>query len=421
MINAFANALEQLNNVFPLLKKDYKDKELFNKAIESLQKPQRVLRKKLSIIMDSGRKKSFMAYRSQYNNTLGPYKGGIRFHPNVTEDEVKALSLWMTIKTAVVGLPYGGAKGGVAVNPKLLSQNELQKLSKEYARFISPFIGPWKDVPAPDVNTDEKVMAWMLDAHEKEIGQHSPASFTGKPISLGGSQGRTEATGLGCFYILEVFSQKRHLLPSKTTLAVQGFGNVGYWFCHFAAKSGYKIIAVSDSSGGIYDKKGLDPENLLFLKEKYGSFREACGQKKINFITNEELIASKVDILVPAALENSINKDNCLTIKAKVVLEEANGPITPEAEEALLKKKITIIPDVLVNAGGVSVSYFEWAQNLQGYSWSKSEVNKKLRNIMIKAFSEVFNLSQSKRISLRQAAYILALKRIINSIITRGN
>jgi glutamate dehydrogenase len=265
----------------------------------------------------------------------------------VSEDEVKALSTWMSVKCAVVDIPYGGGKGGIIVDPQTLSENELERLCKKYAEFLTPHIGPWKDVPAPDVNTGEREMAWMLDAYEKKIGYHAPATFTGKPIILGGSLGRTEATGLGGSYILTDFLKVKKLKKGKTTIAVQGFGNVGFWFVRFAEKIGCKVIAVSDSSGAVYKSTGFDIDKLAKLKEKYGSFADIPKTKNIKLITNDELFKLPVDILVPAALENAINKDNVLSIKAKNILEMANGPTTPEAEERLLKKGIDILPDVL--------------------------------------------------------------------------
>lgn len=416
----FENAINQLEDIVPQLAKDYTEISNFRKAISYLKNPQKVIKGRISIKMDNGTRKSFVAYRSQYNNARGPFKGGIRFHQEVNEDEVKALSLWMTVKCAVVGLPYGGGKGGVSVNPKELSVDEIKKLSFSYAKFIAPYIGAWRDIPAPDVNTSGREMAWMLEAYEKMLGYHAPATFTGKPIELGGSEGRIEATGLGGFYILEQYTKNLRLKTKSTTIAVQGFGNVGYWFAKLASDNGYKIVAVSDSSGGIYDSKGVDVNKLAKYKEKYSSFKESSANMNLKFITNDELMALDVDILVPSALENAITKDNVKKIKAKVILEMANGPTTPEAEKFLVKRKIDVLPDVLCNAGGVTVSYFEWVQNLHGYSWTKDRVNVELKKIIVKAFNEVYKLSQDKKISFRNAAYYLAIKRIIDAMILRG-
>ena len=422
MPSPFANAKKQIDAVVDILAEYYPDKSKFRKVIESIKTPQKVFKRNLSIRTDNGKAKKFMAFRSQHNDARGPFKGGIRFHSEVTEDEVKALSTWMSIKCAVVGIPYGGGKGGIIVDPQKLSESELEQLSKKYAEFIAPFVGPWKDVPAPDVNTGEREMAWMLEAFEKKNGKHEPATFTGKPLALGGSLGRTEATGQGGAYILSAYADHQGLIAEKTTVAVQGFGNVGYWFSKIANDLGYLIVAVSDSSGGIYNSKGLDIEKLSELKEKYGSFKEIAEKfkSKYKFIENEELIALKVDILAPAALENSINEKNVNGVKAKTIIELANGPTTPEAEEVLLSKKAHVLPDVLCNAGGVTVSYFEWVQNLHGYRWSKAKVNKDLKKIMDAAFEEVHKISHQKKISYRKAAYVLAVKRIIDAMMLRG-
>lgn len=424
MVDVFANAKNQIDNTAQILRPDYEDTARFDKAISLLKKPQRLITKTLKVKLDNGKTKTFKAFRSQHNNARGPFKGGIRFHPNVSENEVKALSTWMSIKCAVVGIPYGGGKGGITVDPKVMSQSELQKLSVAYAESFYPFIGPWKDVPAPDVNTGGTEMAWMLEAYEKKVGYQAPATFTGKPIDLGGSQGRTEATGLGGYYILDNYFKDRKLKKSTATIAVQGFGNVGYWFAKFASEGGYKVVAISDSSGGIYSSKGLDIDLLSKLKEQYLSFenitKDAKLKSKFKFITNDELLSLKVDVLVPAALENAIREDNAASVNTKTILEMANGPTTPEAEGILLKKKISILPDVLCNAGGVTVSYFEWVQNLSGYYWNKNEVYEKLRKIMDRAYSEISDMKKKKNISYRQSAYALAVKKIVDAMMLRG-
>ncbi len=420
MKSAFGAALQQLDDIVPFLEKDYPDKKKFKKAISLLKKPQNIISKKLTIKLDNGKKKNFMAFRSQHNDARGPFKGGIRFHPNVSEDEVKALSMWMTWKCAVVGLPYGGAKGGIVVDPKKLSKAEIERLSKAYAEFISPYIGPWVDVPAPDVNTNEQIMAWMLDAHEKKLGQHSPATFTGKPIVLGGSLGRTEATGRGGVYVLQSYVKEKGLKPGRMTIAIQGFGNVGFWFAKLAQEAGFKVVAISDSSGGIYAAKGLNLDKLAKAKEKYGSFAEATKKKKFKLISNEDLLSLNVDVLAPAALEGAINNKNAKSIKAKVIIEMANGPVTPEAEKVLLKKKVVVLPDILCNAGGVTVSYFEWVQNLHGYQWTEKKVNTELKEKMDPAYKEISGVVRKKKISFRQAVYFLAVKRVVNVIILRG-
>lgn len=400
MNSAFDNAMKQLDQVAPFLGKEYA------RGLKLLRNPQRVLSKKISIKLDNGKVKSFQTYRVQFNDARGPFKGGIRYHSNVSLDEVKALSFWMAVKCAVVGIPYGGAKGGIAVDPSTLSQNELKKLTYSYAEFIAPYIGSWIDVPAPDVNTDGQIMAWLLEAYEKKVGHQAPATFTGKPIELGGSQGRTEATGYGGVVVLKEYLKKINAKKANAKLAVQGFGNVGYWFAKLAQREGLKVVAVSNSKGGIYNPKGLDIDKLT------------TGFKPN--ITNDELLALPVDVLVPAALENAITNTNAKKINAKCVLEMANGPTTPEADAILAKRKIDVIPDVLTNAGGVTVSYFEWAQNLSGYYWEKEEVLNKERKIMVKAFNDIYKLVTEKKVTYRKAAFILAIKRIIDAMILRG-
>jgi glutamate dehydrogenase len=422
MSTAFDNAKKQLDKVVALLAKDYPDKKKFVSAIDKLKTPQSFHKARLKVKMDNGKTQTFEAYRSQHNDARGPFKGGIRFHPNVSVDEVKALSLWMSVKCAVAGIPYGGGKGGIIVDPKALSASELERLCKAYGEFLAPFIGPWRDVPAPDVNTGGREMAWMLEAYEQKAGYHAPATFTGKPIEMGGSLGREEATGQGGVYVLQKYVQAKKIYSNKVRLAIQGFGNVGYWFAKLASDLGYKVVAVSDSSGGLFSSKGLNISKVTKLKESYGSFKYAYEKNKseFKFISNEELLTLNVDILVPGALENALTQDLAKKVKAKVVLEMANGPTTPEAEEILLKKKVDILPDVLCNAGGVTVSYFEWVQNLHGYSWTKERVNEELKAIMEKAFTEIYEVAKSKKISYRQAAYVLAVKKIIDAMILRG-
>lgn len=420
MISAFESFKKQLDSIVTLLEKDYEYPKRFNKAVELLKKPQRLLKKELNIKMDNGKVRSFRAFRSQHNNARGPFKGGIRFHAGVSEDEVKALSSWMSIKTSVVGIPYGGGKGGIIFDPKTLSEAEIERLSKAYATFLAPYIGPWIDVPAPDVNTGGREMAWMLEAYEKKVGHLAPAAFTGKPIELGGSLGRTEATGQGGLFILEQYAKVKKINPKKTTIAVQGFGNVGYWFSVLAQKAGFKIVAVSDSSGAVVNFEGLELAKLSKDKEELGSFKEVAAKRKLKFVSNEALLKIKVDVLAPAALENAITKENAKDVQARVILELANGPTTPEAEEVLLLNKVDVLPDVLCNAGGVTVSYFEWVQNLHGYRWTKEHVNKELKTVMDQSFDEIHKVKSNRKVSYRQAAYILAVKRIIDAMMLRG-
>lgn len=433
--NPHQQAVTQLDEVANVLRDQYSDKVAFNRAIDQLKKPDRILETKLIITMDDESEQEFVAYRSQHNNSRGPYKGGIRFHSNVSREEVMALSTWMTWKCAVVGIPYGGGKGGIIVDPHKLSITELEKLSRAYARWLVNDIGPWLDVPAPDVNTTGQIMAWMVDEWQKtflESGQalqtNPLATFTGKPLELGGSAGREEATGLGGVYVLEKMAQELGWSRKQdVTIAIQGFGNVGYYFAHHADRLGYKVVAVSDSKGGVYVGAGLDPAKTLACKQKHGSLAECmCTDQGCNLthgrvITNEELLELEVDVLVPAALESVITVENADRVKAKVVLEMANGPVTPEADVILAKKEILLIPDVLANAGGVSTSYFEWVQNLGGVSWTHEEVLGKLQPLMEQAFDKFWQLKVELQASGRIAAYAIAVKRVVDSMLLRGN
>lgn len=403
-MNPFQNAICQLEKAIAHIK-------ISQKELKRLKRPQRVISREISIKLDSGKKIQFKAFRVQYNNARGPYKGGIRFHPQVNLEEVQALAFWMSIKCAVVGLPLGGGKGGVRVDPKKLSLTELERLSRAYVQAINRFIGPKKDIPAPDVGTNAQVMAWMVDEYEKETGQKAPATFTGKPVELGGSLGREAATGRGGLNTLQAFCQVTPL-PDGATIAVQGFGNVGYWFAKLAFEKGFKIIALSDSQGGILNFKGLNPEMVLKHKQKTGSVVNFPDTKKI---TNEKLLTEKVDVLAPAALENVIKKNNATKIKAKVIIELANGPVTPKADKILTEKGIFFVPDILANAGGVTVSFFEWQQNLTGKRWSEEKVNQELEKKMVKSFKAVWKASKKYKVDLRTAAYILAIKRIVQA------
>ncbi len=420
MISPFVIAQQQLDAIVPLLEGEFEDQQRFRKAVALLKQPDRVLKTKLNITLDNGQETKFLAFRSQHNDARGPYKGGIRFHSGVTEDEVKALSTWMTWKCAVADIPFGGAKGGIVVDPKKLSLAEKQRLSQAYAAWITPHIGPWKDVPAPDVNTDGQIMAWMLDTYEQKINQQAPATFTGKPLELGGSLGRNEATGQGGVYILNAYAKAKKLDPKKTTVAIQGFGNVGFWFAQIAFDSGYQVVAVSDSRGAVYLPTGLNPTEVAKAKQQLGSLEKAAAKSDWQYRSNQELLSLPVDILVPAALENAIDVDNVNLVQAKTVLEMANGPVTPEAEKALLARKIDVLPDVLCNAGGVTVSYFEWVQNLHGYRWTKERVNEELRAHQLEAFSAIQDMVTKRSLAYRQAAYVLAVKRVVTAVLLRG-
>lgn len=429
-MDPFKDALAFLAQIESYIPKE--DRKYFRR----LQKPNNILKGKITVKMDNGKSKKFKAFRSQHNDALGPYKGGIRFHQNVSESEVCALALWMSVKCAVAGLPLGGGKGGVVVDPKKLSTGELERLSRAYARFIAPIVGEKKDVPAPDVNTNPQVMAWMLDEYEKVVGNRAPGTFTGKPLELGGSAGRTKATGYGGVlalrFLLEKLKKKKNHAwarkpKSQITVAVQGFGNVGYYFAQIASDFGFKVVAVSDSRGAVYVKDGLDPKATLECKCEKGSVAGChciggvCDLKNGTSTSNEELLELPVDILVPGALEGVITSKNAKKIKAKIIVEMANGPITHRADEILAKQGVYVIPDVYANAGGVSVSYFEWAQNLSGYYLKEREVDQKLKRQMRSSFGAIWNRYQElkkkdgKKASLRLAAYILAVERIIGA------
>lgn len=416
MANVFKNAMEQLENSLEFLDVD-------QGIVKLLKQPQRVLEFSLPVKMDDGSLKVFTGYRVQYNNARGPFKGGIRFHPGVNLNEVKALSFWMAIKTAVVGIPLGGGKGGVIVDPKKLSQGELERLSRAYMRVLADFVGPKKDIPAPDVNTNAQIMAWMLDEYENIKGKKEPAVITGKPLDLGGSKGRTAATGLGGFFAFQELAAKLKLKPDKTRVAIQGFGNVGFYIAKFLHEAGYKIVAVSDSKGGIYAKNGkaMDPEHLLGTKKSHGFAAgcycrgSVCDCDNFTAISNDKLLELPVDVLVPAALENVITSKNAGRIKADIILELANGAVSPEADKKLFKKGKIVVPDVLANAGGVTVSYFEAVQNIQNYYWEEEEVNEKLKKIMIKSFTEVWDLARELKVDMRTAAFMLAVRRLVQA------
>jgi len=447
MENPFENALRQLKKAGEILRKNSsnKEKKEIDELLLRLHYPEKIIQVFFPVKMDNGEIKIFEGYRVQYTSIKGPYKGGIRFHSQVSMDEVKALSFWMGIKCAVSNLPLGGGKGGVIVDPKKLSEGELERLSKEYIKAIFPDIGAYRDIPAPDVNTNPKIMSWMVDEYIKAQNNvkssklkmnEMMATFTGKPLDRGGSEGRTEATGRGGVYILQALLLKlnsKFKANKDLTVAVQGFGNVGYFVAKILAESGFKVVAVSDSRGGITTLKkpnfkqheeveGIDIEKTLKCKKEKGSVAgcyclgSICDIKnrdKFKEITNEELLELPVDILIPSALENQITKENANKIKAKIILEMANGPTTPEADELLYKKGIIVIPDVLANSGGVTVSFFEWQQNLHGEHWKEEAVNKKLKAKMEEAVFDLWKISSKYKIDLRMGAFVLALERML--------
>jgi glutamate dehydrogenase (NAD(P)+) len=368
------------------------------------------------VLMDDRTIQMFTGHRVHHNVDRGPAKGGIRYHPGVTIDEVKALAMWMTWKCAVVGIPYGGAKGGVVVDPKKLSRNELENLTRRYTSEISILIGPDRDIPAPDVNTNAQIMAWMMDTISMHAGHSVPAVVTGKPLGIGGSEGRPEATGRGC--MLTTIAALKHLgiRPEDATVAVQGVGNVGYTTAKLLAEKGCKVIAVSDSNGACYNDGGIELDEVVREKELNGRLR----QKVCEFITNEDLLELPVTVLVPAALENQIHHGNANRIKAKIICEGANGPTTPEADEILYDKGVFVIPDILANAGGVTVSYFEWVQDLQEFFWDEHDINDRLERIMLRAFDNTLKVSLEKKVMMRTAAYVLAVDKVAQATTIRG-
>ena len=377
--------------------------------VEVLKKPQRIITVNIPVEMDNGSIKVFTGYRVQHNNFRGPYKGGIRYHPDVNLDEVAALSMLMTWKCAVLDLPFGGAKGGISCPITYMSNREKEKMTRRFVDLIHNEIGPEIDIPAPDVYTDAQTMAWIFDEYSKLKGYPVYGVVTGKPVELGGSEGRTEATGYGVAACVKEAAKLLGLDISSTTVAIQGFGKVGSYTAEKLYEYGFKIIAVTDVNGGFYSEEGIDPNELRKHVSKTGS---VVGFKDMKKISNEALLMSDVDILVPAALENQITGLNAERIKAKIIVEGANGPTTPEADEILFKKKTLVVPDILANAGGVTVSYFEWVQNLQRYKWTKEEVLHRMEEKMIKSFHEVYNTSERLKVDMRKAALVLALERV---------
>jgi glutamate dehydrogenase (NAD(P)+) len=408
--NPFDNALEQLDNAARFLKLD--------KGIhEILAHPKRILEVSLPVKMDNGKTRVFTGFRVQYNDARGPFKGGIRYHPGVTLDEVKALSAWMTWKCSVADIPLGGAKGGIICDPKNMSLGELERLTRRYAAAISDAIGPYKDIPAPDVYTNSQIMAWILDTYSLIHGVMSPAVITGKPISLGGSLGRDKATGRGAvFCTREALAAKKK--PVKgVTFAVQGYGNAGANYATLIQDMGAKMLAASDSKGAIFNKNGLDAKKVEAFKAKSGS---VVGFPGSEVVSNEELLATDCDILVPSALENSILKDTAKTVKASIIAECANGPTTPEADKVLEANKVLMIPDILANAGGVIVSYLEWVQNLTRERWDEDDVNARLEKKITGAFKDVYATSQMHGVYMRTAAMIVGVGRVAEAVKTLG-
>jgi len=409
-LNPFRIAVSQFDNAAERMKLDPGLREV-------LRRPRRALTLSLPVKMDNGSIRVFEGYRVQHSNARGPCKGGIRYHPNVTYDEVKALASWMTWKCATVNIPFGGAKGGIICDPKRMSRDELERLTRRYAYEISPIIGPDRDIPAPDVYTDAQIMAWIMDTYSMTHGHSTPGVVTGKPTFLGGSHGRHEATARGCVFVIRAACEKMKIDMRRATAAIQGFGNAGGVGATLLAESGVTVIAVSDSSGGILNRKGLDIPALIAHKVATGSVADFPGAEPIS---NGDVLELECDILVPAALENQITMANASRIQARIVAEAANGPTTPGADAILHKKNVLVLPDILANAGGVTVSYFEWVQDLQELFWDEDEVNRKLEKIMVKAFADVYDMAGRYDADMRTGAYILAIDRVAEATRVRG-
>jgi glutamate dehydrogenase (NAD(P)+) len=410
-INPFEIVRKQVDKCSRILKLDAD-------VTDVLKNPLRELHVSLPVRMDNGAVKVFQGYRVQYNDAKGPTKGGIRFHPDETIDTVRALAAWMTWKCALLDLPLGGAKGGIICNPKELSEGELERLSRAYARAVYQFIGPERDVPAPDVYTTPQIMAWIMDEYSAMAGKSQFGVITGKPLALGGSKGRGDATAMGGMYCIREAARELKIDLSKSTIAVQGYGNAGYYAAKLAKEIfGSKIVAVCDSQGGCYCKTGIDAEEAMKVKTKTTS---VCNLKVGDKITTEDILELDVDILIPSAMENVITEKNAAAVKAKMVVELANGPTTPEADDILYKKGVHVIPDFLANAGGVTVSYFEMVQNFNMYYWTEKEVYDRLDEKMTTAYRSVYDTHKDYKINMRQAAYVRAVERVVEAMKLRG-
>lgn len=383
---------------------------------ELLKEPMRILTVRIPVRMDDGKVKVFTGYRAQHNDAVGPTKGGVRFHPDVTESEVKALSIWMSLKAGIVDLPYGGGKGGIICDPRNMSFGELERLSRGYVRAISQIVGPTKDIPAPDVFTNSQIMAWMMDEYSRIREFDSPGFITGKPLVLGGSLGRETATAAGVTIMINEAAKKRGIDMNGARVVIQGFGNAGSFLAKFMYDAGAKVIGISDAYGALHDPEGLDIDYLLERRDSFGTVTKLFKDT----ITNQELLELDCDILVPAAIENQITAQNANNIKASIVVEAANGPTTLEGTRILTEKGVLLVPDVLASAGGVTVSYFEWVQNNQGYYWTEEEVQQRLQNVMVKGFENVYQVFESRNIDMRLAAYMVGVRKMAEASRFRG-
>lgn len=404
MINPFENALRQLWGAA-------KAGGVKGELVEKLSRAEREITVTIPVLLDDGTTRLFEGYRVQHSSLRGPYKGGIRFHPEADIDEVRALALWMTIKTAVANIPMGGGKGGIVVDPDSLSEAEIERLSRGFVRLLWRDLGPEVDVPAPDMNTTPQIMSWMVDEYGKITGDTTKATFTGKPVSDGGSEGRGAATGLGGFYVFSALKDKAGL-KDNLSIAIQGMGNVGGHAAKIFAEHGHKVVAMSDSKGAIYNEAGLDPKAVEAYKEEHRSLRGFPGAREI---TNAELLELPVDVLVPAAMENQLTEDNAGRVHVKMILELANGPTTPEADEILFNAGVMVVPDILANAGGVVVSTFEWEQNRKGERWTEEEVLNKLRETLVPQAELIWEKANDAKLTLRTAAFLVALERLANA------
>jgi glutamate dehydrogenase (NAD(P)+) len=386
-------------------------------VLERLRHCKRILTVSVPVRMDDGTLKVFEGYRIQHNLDRGPAKGGIRYHPQVSLDEVKALSFWMTMKCAVVNLPYGGAKGGIICDPKKMSIGEIERMTRRYTSEIAIIIGPEKDIPAPDVNTNEQIMGWIMDTYSMSVGYSCPGVVTGKPIDIGGSLGRKEATGRGVFYVTRELAARKGFDLRKAPVAIQGFGNVGANAAKIFAEHGCKVVGISDVGGGLYDAKGLDIDDIMAYRAKHETI---AGYGRAEHVDVDKFLEVPCDILIPAAMENQITHLNAARIQAKYVIEGANGPTSNEADRILNERGVMVIPDILANAGGVTVSYFEWVQDIQSYFWDEREINARLQNIIVKAFGDVYDLAEKKKVDMRLAAFAVGLDRLAKAVRIRG-